>query len=127
MSIKRGKERRECQGESEIERRRVVRDEMGKRAMMRAGTGSVWRGCAGYCDGMAGEGVGAYTSDVGAYYPQRFRPQFYSYRVETQVFSICYSRNMAKTQLYNEHKRRKERRGEGKRRGSEREGKEEFK
>ena len=25
MSIKRGKERRECQGESEIERRRVVR------------------------------------------------------------------------------------------------------
>ena len=33
-----------------------MRDEMGKRAMMRAGAGS----------GMAEEGVGAYTSDVGA-------------------------------------------------------------
>ena len=30
-----------------------MRDEMGKRAMMRAGAGSVWSGCAGY-GGVAG-------------------------------------------------------------------------
>ena len=28
-----------------------MRDETGKRAMMRAGAESVWSGCAGYCGG----------------------------------------------------------------------------
>ena len=55
------------------------------------------------------------VSDIWAaeYYPQRFRSYVYSYRVKTQVFFLCCSRKVAKTELYNERKR-EGRREEGK-------------
>ena len=45
------------------------------------------------------------------YYPELFRLYCHIYCVKSQDFFLCYSRKMAETDLYNEQKRGKERRG----------------
>ena len=87
-----------------------MRDEMGKRAMMRAGAGSVWSGCAGYCGGAGSVwsgGVGCCGVEARGVCARSIILNSFGYIAISIVLKrkrllICNSQKMAKTELYNE-------------------------